>query len=524
MAERSGKGIILAAIVWIIIIGILAVAAKFFILPHFKKELEDQTGSESIYRHEVVLAADSFSGYSVFRSPVFKNDLKKQGIKLIVQDDGADYEARIRDLDRGQVQMAVFTIDSLVTSSEKLGRFPATIVMVIDETSGADAMISYKSAVASIQDLDSPDARIVLTPKSPSEFLARTVIAHFNLPGLPEKWWIDANGAEDVYRQFISADRNALRAYTLWEPFVSRALQEPDAHLLLDSSKLKGYIVDVLVAERSFLKDHPDLVKTVVESYFRSAYSYSKKTDGMVTLVMEDAAGSDALTQDQAEKLVTGIEWKNTMENYLYFNLQPMDAKADQQYIEDIVENIIEVLIKTGAMDNDPLGGKTSNLYYDRILRDMLANGFHPGKTLDVIEGLGPGSNDLEQAHTSAPLRALSDQEWAGLVPVGSLRIEPISFARGTARINLQSDRDLQGLAGKLRAWPSYYLKVIGHARAEGDADANMQLAEERAAAAAARLIEAGVDPVRVKSVAAVPEKQNGSAQSVSFVLGQLPY
>lgn len=524
MAERSGKGIILAAIVWIIIIGILAIAAKFFILPHFKKDLEDQTGSESLYRHEIVLALDSFSGYSIFRSPVLKNDLKKQGIKLTVRDDGADYGQRIRDLDSGSVQMAVFTIDSFVGSGAGLGRFPASIVMVIDETKGADALVSYKSAVASIQDLDSPDARIVLTPQSPSEFLARTVIAHFNLPGLPAEWWVHADGAEAVYRQFVSADRSARRAYALWEPYVSMALREPGANLLLDSSRLKGYIVDVLVAERTFLKEHPDLVQAVVESYFRSAFSYSQKTDGMTTLVMEDAAGAQALTRDQAVRLVEGIEWKNTMENYLYFNLQTPAAGADQQYLQDIIENITEVLVRTGALKVDPTGGKPNVLYYDKTLREMLASGFHPGKTLDVIQGLGQGTGDLEQARTAAPLKALTDAEWKSLIPVGTMRIAPIAFARGTARLNLQSERDLQDLAETLRAWPAYYVTVTGHSRAEGDTEANLLLAKERASAAAQKLADSGIPAARIRSDAVVSEKQNGSAQSVSFTLGQLPY
>ena len=67
----------------------------------------------------------------------------------------------------------------------------------------------------------------------------------------------------------------------MWEPYVSKALEKPGAQILLDSSKLKGYIVDVLVAERQFLKDHPDLVQAVVEAHCRAAFTLSQQANGL---------------------------------------------------------------------------------------------------------------------------------------------------------------------------------------------------------------------------------------------------
>jgi hypothetical protein len=99
----------------------------------------------------------------------------------------------------GQTQFAVFTIDSLLAAGAKGGDFPATIVWVIDETKGSDAMVAYPSGVANLQDLNHASARIVLTPNSPSEFLARVVLANFHLPNLPEQWKVEANGAGAVF-------------------------------------------------------------------------------------------------------------------------------------------------------------------------------------------------------------------------------------------------------------------------------------------------------------------------------------
>jgi hypothetical protein len=524
MGERNTRGILAAAAVWVVIVGLLAVAAKVYILPYFREELEQATGSPSPYRHELVLAADSFSGYSVFRSAALRSDLKAQGIRLTVLDDRGDTESRLKALRDKKTQLAVFTVDSFVTAGQRLGQYPGSIVMVVDETSGADAIVAYKGAVASLQDLDSPDARLVLTPSSPSEFLARTVIAHFSLPSLPAKWWVEAKGAEDVYRRFIAADRAEKKAFVLWEPYVSKALEADGAHVLLDSSRLKGYIVDVLVAERGFLSEQPGLVRQVVEAYFRSAYAYRQKPGGLAALVTEDAAasGSEKLTAKTAEKLVSGIDWKNTLENYAFFGLLPEKDARGQLHIEDVIANITGVLVKTGTLAADPLEGRPQRIYYDKTLREMQAAQFHPGRKLAVVEGLGAGSPEALKA-AGGP-RALSDAEWDALAPVGRLRVTPLAFARGTARMNIQSERELNELVNHLKAWPNYYLVVKGHARAEGDAQANLELARERAQAAAERLLSLGISANRVRVTAAEPSALDASAQSVTFEFLHMPY
>jgi ABC-type nitrate/sulfonate/bicarbonate transport system substrate-binding protein/outer membrane protein OmpA-like peptidoglycan-associated protein len=525
MAERTAKGMLVAAVIWLVIIGALAIVYKFLVHPRFAAELEEETGSESRYKHEVTLSLDSFSGYCIIRSQALEEQLKNEGIRLKVVDDGANTGARIRAIQNGEAQFAVFTIDSLITSGAALGEFPATIIMVIDETRGADAIIAKKGAVTKIQDLDSPDARIVLTPNSPSEFLARIVLAHFSLPNLPDKWWVEADGAADVYRQFLSAGEDEKKAYVLWEPYVSKAVDD-GARVLLDSSKLTGYIVDVLAVRRQFLRDNPDVVRSVVQAYLRTAYSYGRQEGGMARLVREDAraAGGEELDEAQAQKLVAGIQWKSTLENYAHFGLLSQQESGGAPHLEDMIANIANVLGKTGAIEADPLAGKASTLFFSGTLSDMKNASFHPSKKLALIEDVGAGIGELDKVRTDAELAKLSDEQWGSLVPVGELSAKPIAFARGTARINLQSQRELARLARLLESWPQYYLLVVGHARAEGDPEANMRLAMDRANAATAFLAAEGISENRIRAKAGKPSSRGGAAQSVSFTLGQLPY
>ena len=71
MSEQRAKGCLIAAVVWCLILGSLGVAYKFWVHPHLSKKLKEATGSTSRYKDELVLAADSFSGYCVLRSDAF---------------------------------------------------------------------------------------------------------------------------------------------------------------------------------------------------------------------------------------------------------------------------------------------------------------------------------------------------------------------------------------------------------------------------------------------------------------------
>ena len=525
MNEGRAKGWLIAAVIWCIILALLGAAYKFWVHPHLAKKLKEATGSASHYRNEIVLAADSFSGYCVLRSEAFKQELRDRGIKVSVTDDKADYTARLEALRAGRVQLAAFTIDSLIVAGAKAGDFPASIVLVIDETQGGDALVAYEKALGSVQDLNDPAARIVLTPNSPSEFLARVVLAHFSLPRLQENWMVSADGAGEVYRQFRAGNSAEKKAYVLWEPYVSRALQQPGARVLLDSGKLKGYIVDVLVAQREFLRDKPELVRGVVEAYARAAYRYASEPDGMAKLVAEDArqTGAEPLDAAQAKRIVEGIQWKNTLENYAHFGVVSGVEQGGLPTMEDMIANIMDVLLKTKAIASDPLGGKHTSLFYDRVLSELRAARFHPGQGLNVIAGVGATAN-VETVRQQQELPALPPEEWNKLRPVGELRVAPISFARASASLNLDSERELQDLARRLKTFPRFYVRVIGHARAEGDPDANRALAASRAEAAESYLITQGVSAPRLRTETAPTAVSGGEAQAVSFAVGQRAY
>ncbi len=520
MSSSSTAGrLLVAGVVWLVLLGVGALAYRLVFAPKKKAETVEETSSNARHPHHVKLALDSFSGYALFRSEEFKAELSTLGVGITLSDDKADYAARLQSLKSGDTPLAVFTIDALLKANADAGEMPGVIAMVIDETTGADAMVAYKQGLKNIDALNRTEARIVVTRDSPSETLARVVIGTFRLPSLPADCWIGADGAAGVYQQFLKTQPTEPKAFVLWEPFVSKVLENPGAHVLMDSSRFRGYIVDVLVVQREHLKQNAAVVDKFIKAYFTAAWKHQQKADGMVQLVMADAkAAGEPLTTSQAQRLVQGIWWKNTQENFEHFGLRiGGDTRRTEglQDLDEMIRKITKVLVDTKAIPADPTAGRPQQLYYDKLLSLMLTAQWHPS----ALSGVGD-----ETVRTQAAARPLGDAEWARLTPIGHLQVEAIVFSRASARLIDSSGATLEKLVDTLRSWPHYYLIVRGHARMEGDAELNKRLADDRAKAVSAYLAQHGIAEHRVRALAAETSATGGDAQSVTFILGQLPY
>lgn len=509
------KGKLLAvAIVWLMILAFGVGIWKFAFAPVVERSQAEQArleeeqrqeemrrgGTQSVYKKQVTIHLDGFSGYAVLRTKAFADELRAQGIRLRLHDDGADYPARLQALARGEADMAVFTIDALVKASALAGDLPATIVALVDETVGADAIVTYKQTIANVNDLNNPEMRFVVTPDSPSETLARVVMSRFQLDRMSDAPFVKVNDAAAVVAKYKAARAGDQLAYVAWEPFVSQMLKNNRMHVLVDSSRFPSAIVDVLVASDDLMAKDRETVVEVAKAYFKTNYSY-REEGARVKLIMSDSAATGAkLSRDEAARLVDGIWWKNARENKAHMNRA---RGSGLPHVEDMIASVTAVLLETGAITSDPTGGNPNYLYNDSIWQDLAS--FEPGGGGEEIRGVS--------------LPGLSDSQWENLVEVGAARAPTLVFARGTDRLTGRSQTLLDELAGALQA-TRYYVIVRGNASRRGDLEANKKLAESRARAVEKYLVRSGIDPDRIRALGSEP---SGST-SVTFVLGEPPY
>ena len=129
----------------------------------------------------ISLALDAYAGYYPLRSDQMVTDMLSKGYRLALNLDEGDYAARIDMLEKGKIDLAVFTVDSFILNGMK-NDFPGTIIAVLSESNGADAIVARADVASTLDDLkENKDLRISYTPKSPSEHLLKVVGSHFGV-------------------------------------------------------------------------------------------------------------------------------------------------------------------------------------------------------------------------------------------------------------------------------------------------------------------------------------------------------
>ena len=503
----SKAKLVLACLVWLVLLGAGVFIYRIIYVPAVeekeqakKEEVLDQTSGSSNYKHTIGFGLDGFSGYAVMRSNEMKQLLRSQGIRLQLEDDGANYEKRLEDLASGELQMAAFPIDALLKAMEAKGSMPATIISIIDETAGADALVAYKSKFPNIDALNTSSTRFVLVENSPSETLVRFLMHKLKLDAVDPNAFSFVNSEKELISRYKSSMPGGNEVFVTWEPVVSELLSNDQMSVLFSSKDQSGYIVDTIVVSRDYLIKNEPVVRQVLESYFTALYKFSDEVK-LQSLVQEDAS----LDAARAEALVKGVVWKNTQENFAHFGLR----RAAVSHVEDMIDRVKRVLIDTGGLSSDPTGGQSSRLYYEQILSSLRDDGFHPGQ--------GRGTEEIREQEQ---LQQLSKQQWSRLEPVGTVDVPPLIYARGTAKLTQSSKVKLESLSETLESFPTFYLMVRGNASSKGNAEANKKLAKQRAEAALQYLVEQGVPAAKMKAMNGEITGQT----SVTFVLGEQPY
>ncbi len=513
----SKAKIFLACMVWLVILSIGVMLYRLWYVPTVakkeeqkQKEVLDATSGESSYSQHIKIGLDGFSGYAVLRSSDFNQQLRSLGIKAEPVDDGANYDKRLAALASGELQMAAFPIDALLKASSKAKSMPATIIAVIDESRGADAVVAYKERYPSVEALNKVETRFVLVDGSPSDTLTRVLINSRFFSNVTPQSIIGVSNEKELLARYRKATAGGNEVFVTWEPVVSELLKNEQMKVVFDSNEQTGYIVDALVVSRDYLIKNEPAVKSVLECYFRILYSLNNdaaagterraKLKELIRIDAKDAG--TVLEKVQVDRLVEGIVWKHTQDNFAHFGLG-----GTATHVEDMIDRVRRVLVDTKGLESDPTQGDSSRLFSQKALRELQASGFNAGSSPEVVQG-------------DKPLAPLSDEQWKGLSHVATLQIPPLVFARGTSTLTGRSEAILDDLVEMLKSFPLYYLTIAGNASSKGDLEANRELAKQRAAATLQYLQTKGVPAARMRAATG----EITGETSVTFRLGQVPY
>lgn len=462
------KTIVGAVLLFILIIA--GAAAVKFIAPYIEESRLKATSDAAKSKGNIRIHMDNWIGYFPLRSREMKTLLHKAGYTLECTDDNADYATRMDNLDTGEADFAVATIDSYILNGSK-EKFPGTIIIVIDESKGGDAILARKDKISSLDSIrDRNDLRIAYTPDSPSHHLAKAASDHFGIKEiLPTgDYRIETDGSKAACDKLLSGKTDVA---ICWEPDVSRAIDSGGVVKLLGTEDTQRLIVDILIVNRTFAEKKPDVVELVLNTYFKVLKKYRDDPDLLEKHVKKETGLPDHMVQS----MLKGVEWINFTNNCeKWFGISSPGTPSDEG-LADTIESTVSILINTGDFTQSPLPGRdpyslTNSSFLEKLFNQRFSGFTKPG-----------GGKSLAINSLSAPFTELNKEQWAALKEVGTLKIEPISFQRGSSDIDLFGKEVLGRMADRLTHYPNFRIMIRAHTGVKGDKKANISLSQQRA-------------------------------------------
>ena len=487
-------------VVGFIILAVLVIPAVKYLLPVLHKKVQVATSDAKDVKGKITIAYDDWIGYYPLISSRMKKFARSEGYILDGVNDGADYPARMQALKEGKYDFAVVTVDSYILNAVPVD-FPGTIIAVLDESKGDDAMVAYTNLVKNLDSFqDGFNGSIGYTSGSPSEHLLKALPVHFNVPGLknlPERQRVKTKDSQEALG--LLRDKK-VRVAVLWEPNVSKALQIPGVGRIIGTESMSKVIVDILVVNREFASKYPERVDFLLRTYFRTLKFYTDEQEEL----KKDIHTELKLTDDSIQKMLDGVAWVNLSENcHSWFGLSGPGQVAEQGLV-DTIDSTVSILVESGDFKSNPLPDKDPyRIMNSQFIQEIYKNGIQNGFAALVSPG---GTNATAAlAHSFKPL---SDAQWDKLHAVGSIRVEPIVFQTGLANLDVEQKEKLDTAMERLKHYPSFRILVGGHTSLSGDPDANKNLSQQRAEAVARYLtVTYSLDENRIKSVGYGGEK-----------------
>jgi len=403
----------------------------------------------------------------------------KQGVNIefVIQD---DIPALPTIFESGAAHCAWRTSDFWAQEHPNLRNagLDARAVMVVDNTQGADAVITNDPAIKRIEDL--AGKKVAMLEFTPSHGMMIDAVDNSSLSARKKKsvdftFIAPDGGTAAVGAALVSGDVDAA---ALWDPDLALAMKQlPNAHVVYSTRTATNLIYDVMVCDARVL-DNP-ANKGAIQDF--------------VTGWM---AGVDAAEADPDEAVDALIKTED-----FFAQLAKTEGKG-------FVKDLFATLVWTGLEDNARILGMAGDTnHYERVYRRFdkiyraagaLANPnapvINPQDSFDYqyIEKL-LAADEAAKTAAAKPEFTFSETEREKVTAQAPALTKPVevNFTSGSAELNKRSEKTIDNdMVPMIENNGSAYFIVSGNTDSTGARGANMALSQQRAQAVVSYLIK----------------------------------
>jgi outer membrane protein OmpA-like peptidoglycan-associated protein len=458
-----------------LIVGFVVIGGLKFLSVDKIEDLTASTSDAGAFKHTIRIGVDSWVGYYPLCSKYLRTALRNEGIQVICHS-SADVAERFQMLKKQELEMAASSVDAYLGLGGKT-QFPGSIIAVIDESKGGDALFCNREAASTVDEIKlNPALRIALVSDSPSEHLVRSLAVHFDIPTLKHRgsWMLPTKGSNEAFESIVNG---RVDCAVLWEPDVTRALNNKDMVKVIGSEDTERLIVDVLLANRHWLQKNPELSNTVMKAYFDTLAYYQHNPDSLAAELQRETK----LDKKSVLTMLGGVRWVHLAENAINWY-------ANDEYLVDTISNAKRVLVESGRNSEE-------------LLPNDDPYAILSSKEVTQLFSLS-GNLPAEQVDNAKVFLRLSEKQWLSLPNVGTLKVRNVHFQSSSSELSLDAKRMLDEANNDLSHYPNFRVMIKGHTGLGGDDDANRELSSQRAKMVTRYLnIIHGVDENRLLSI-----------------------
>ena len=216
-----------------------------------------------------------------------------------------DYGPALEEFKKENIDASTLTIYEAILAASQGANIK--IVLLLDYTIGSDGVVAKKQ-IHTLQDL-----------KGKRIGIETGTIAHFTVLKALEQAGLDQTevefvnlGTEALQDAFIN---NEIDAASIYEPYISKMVQEGNGHIVFSSKEIPRAICDVLFVKESVTRQHPEAIDHWIKAWDNSiAFRRSEPEDYLQTLSELNGTSVSDLKES-----FNGIFFADMMENRIAF-------------------------------------------------------------------------------------------------------------------------------------------------------------------------------------------------------------
>ncbi len=349
----------------------------------------------------------------------------------------------------------------------------ARAVLVVDNTQGADAVITRDPSVQKIEDLAGKN--VALLQYTPSHGMLIDAIDNSSLTARAKKQvktvFIKAEeGTAGVRAAFVAGN---VGAAVLWDPDLSLALRDvKGARVIYSTKTATNLIYDVIVCDQRELAkpDSADAFQKFVNGWLEGVTAAKANPDLAVEALVSTEEFFKLLAEKEGKPFIKKL-FDNILWTDLADNARALGLAGGVNHYERVYARFDQIYRAEGSLANPKSPVITPQESFDyRFIKAALA------------------ANTQAQTAATRPTEMFSEQGRTAAMTAQAVITKPVSvsFASGSAELSKRAQQTVdKEMVPFIENNGSAYFELSGNTDAVGSATANLALSQARAKAVA---------------------------------------